>query len=391
MNRLRILRIAVAAVCFVLLAFMLLDWGTGAVPVEGASAGGDAAAALRRAARPLVRVQLIPAVLSLCVAALLLVGALTLLFGRIYCSALCPLGVLQDGVSRLSSRRSTGAALRFGFRQPIAWLRYGVLALTALLIAAGVGAGVSLVDPYSIFGRMIHDGLRPLVQGCNNFLAMVAGDSFGREPVTVSWLSAVVAMATVAIIGVLAWRGGRSYCNSFCPVGTLLGEVSRAAKYKIRLDAEKCVGCGLCERACKGSCIDVASHGVDVSRCVVCFDCIDVCPHGAIAFACGGGKESVREGDGKGADMSRRRFLTSLTAAAVAVPAAEAQRRREGAAAAVRGNGARGGSGEWLPVAPPARAGPSVCTPSAPPAICASASAPRMCCNLPLRSTACGV
>lgn len=321
-NLLRILRMSAAAVVLALMAVLFADWG-----------GDTSMGTLRGAAAPLARWQVVPAVMAVSVGTLAALLLLTLLFGRLYCSVLCPLGVMQDGVNVAAKLSSKRAATRFSYCRPRRWMRYGVLALTALLIAAGVGGAVALLDPYSIFGRIIYDGLRPLVQGCNNFLALVAGDDFARQGITVSWLSAGLAVVMLAVTGISAWRGGRSYCNSFCPVGTLLGEVSRASLLRVRIDADRCVSCGLCERKCKSSCIDAASHRVDPTRCVVCFDCIDACPHGAISFgpSWGGEKNAAGVKPAKGVtkegavDESRKRFLTTVAAAAAAVPAAKAQ------------------------------------------------------------------
>lgn len=272
-NLFRILRMSAAAAVFALLAVLFVDWG-----------GDTSMSPLRGIASPLARWQVVPAVMAVSVVPLVALAALTLLFGRIYCSVLCPLGVLQDGVNVAAKVASKRAAMRFSYRKPRRWMRYGVLALTVILIAAGVGAAVALVDPYGIFGRIIYDGLRPLAQGCNNFLAAVAGDSFARETVSVSWVSAAIALIMLVIVVISAWRGGRAYCNSFCPVGTLLGEVSRASLLRMRIDTDRCVSCGVCARKCKGSCIDPKSHTIDVTRCVVCFDCLDACPHGAISY-----------------------------------------------------------------------------------------------------------
>ena len=331
-NILRIFRIAAALLCVVLLALTFVDWGNGTATID----------ALRSAGAALARWQFLPAVLSVSAMSVCLLLLLTLAFGRIYCSTLCPLGTVQDGINAVHNLRTKGARTRFTYRKPNRWLRYGVLALTAVCVATGVGFVVALVDPYSIFGRLMHEGLRPLVQGANNVLAVFFGDSFGREVVSVSWLSAVVALLTIAIIGLLAWLGGRRYCNSFCPVGTLLGEVSRASLLKIQIDTSKCIDCGLCGRKCKAECIDTANHRVDATRCVVCFDCIDACSQGSISYT----MKSTPAPE-KPADTSRRNFIATVAAVA-AIPVANAQQRAEQAA-----QGGHKGKKGPRPVAPP--------------------------------------
>lgn len=333
-NILRILRVAVALLCFALLALTFVDWGNGTATVD----------TLRKAGVALARWQFVSALLSVSAISVCLLLVMTLAFGRIYCSTLCPLGTVQDGVNAVRNYRDKKARTRFSYRKPNRWLRYGVLALTAVCVAVGVGFVVSLVDPYSIFGRVMHEGLRPLVQGANNFLAAFFGDSFGREVISVSWLSALVALVTIGVTGLLAWIGGRRYCNSFCPVGTLLGEVSRASLFKIQIDTSKCIDCSLCGRKCKGECIDTANHRIDPTRCVVCFDCIDACSQGAISFTMR--SKTSKE---KPADNSRREFLATVAAVAT-IPVAEAQQRHQRMERAMQGGGKHSGP---RPVAPP--------------------------------------
>ena len=94
----------------------------------------------------------------------------------------------------------------------------------------------------------------------------------------------VVAIVTLIVIFVLAWKGGRTYCNTICPVGTILGFFSKFSLFKIRFQNDKCNQCGLCERNCKASCIDVKSRMIDHSRCVSCFNCINKCKKDAIKY-----------------------------------------------------------------------------------------------------------
>ena len=83
---------------------------------------------------------------------------------------------------------------------------------------------------------------------------------------------------------VLAGRNGRTYCNTICPVGTVLGFLSRYSLFRITIDSEKCNQCSLCSRNCKAACINFKEHQIDASRCVVCMNCIEKCKHGAISY-----------------------------------------------------------------------------------------------------------
>ena len=209
------------------------------------------------------KLQFLPAVMALNVLVIVLVLVLTLLFGRIYCSTICPLGVFQDGISRV---RVTLGRLRknrkpFHFRKEHKWLRYGIWVLFVAALAAGVQSFVAILAPYSAYGR--------IVAGIVHFKAGAV---------------LIVAAATLLVVGLLAFFTGREYCNSICPVGTTLSFFSRFALFRPVIDADKCKNCKLCEVNCKASCIDVANHKIDYSRCVVCFDCIGNCKFDALKY-----------------------------------------------------------------------------------------------------------
>ncbi len=276
----------------------------------------------------MARIQFLPAVLALNFGVMALLVLLTLLFGRIYCSVICPLGVFQDIVSWISGRRKK-MRYRFSYSKELKWLRYGVLVLFVALMVAGFGSIAALVAPYSAYGRIVNNLFSPVYQLGNNLLAMIAErlDSYAFYETEV-WLRSVptfvIAVVTFVVIVVLAWRGGRTYCNTICPVGSVLGLLSRLSLFKPVIDTTKCNGCGLCARGCKSSCINPKEHKIDYSRCVACMDCIENCRQGAISYKlrCG----AVGKG-GKTAepDNSKRKFfaVSALFATTVVVKAQE--------------------------------------------------------------------
>ena len=245
------------------------------------------------------KIQFLPALSALNFIALAVLIIITFLFGRIYCSVICPLGITQDVISWLSGRRKK-KRYRFSFSPEKKILRYTFLSITiiGIIIAAVAHTGiiVSLIDPYAIYGRFATGILNPLYKLGNNLLAYFAerADSYAFYSTDV-WLksisSLVISIVMMIIIVVLAWRSGRSYCNNVCPVGTLLGFISRYSLFKINIDKSKCNACGLCSRKCKSSCINGNEHKVDYSRCVACMDCIDTCKHGAISYQFAYGKK----------------------------------------------------------------------------------------------------
>ena len=233
------------------------------------------------------KVQLLEAVLAVNVVVIVALVVLTLVFGRIYCSVICPLGILQDIFGKLGMKAKKN---RYSYSKAKTWLRYGVLVLGIGCWALGVGAVVQLLAPYSAFGRIATSLLQPLWKMGNNVLASIAEhyDSYafyhvetGVPNMTVVTLIAVV---TLVVLAILAWRNGRTYCNTICPVGTALSLLSRFSLLKIHFDESKCKSCSLCTKNCKASCIDYKTHTVDASRCVVCGDCLESCKFGALHY-----------------------------------------------------------------------------------------------------------
>lgn len=314
---LRKIRIIAAAFCFVLITLLFLDF-TGTIH---ACFGW------------LAKIQFWPALLALNAGVVAGLVILTLLLGRIYCSVICPLGVMQDVVSWVAGRRKKN---RFGYSPALTGLRYGVLAVFIVAFLAGVGSLVALISPYSAYGRIASNLFAPIYQGGNNLLAYLAerADSYAFYTVDV-WVRSLstlaIASLTLVVLAVLAWRGGRTYCNTICPVGTILGFIARFSLLKPRIDTDKCNGCGLCARRCKASCIDPKTHTIDYSRCVTCMDCVENCRQGAISYARASKSSTPSEGkdaSGKGAtDTSRRRAL-SATALVALSSALHAQRKK---------------------------------------------------------------
>ena len=275
----------------------------------------------------MAKIQFLPAILALNLGVVLFLVILTLVFGRIYCSVICPLGVFQDIVSWISSKRKKKKA-RFSYSPAKTWLRYGVLAVFLVALVVGIGSVVALLAPYSSYGRIANNLFAPIYGWGNNLLAYFAerADSYAFYETSV-WLKSLptflIALATFIILIVLAWRNGRTYCNTICPVGTVLGLLSRYSLFRPVIDTDKCRNCSLCARKCKAACIDYKNHRIDYSRCVACMDCIDVCREGAIRYQYRFKKpkgDATAPDNTQPQDNARRSFLTAtalLTSTAI--------------------------------------------------------------------------
>jgi polyferredoxin len=270
---LRTIRRIIAAIVFVLITLLFLDF-TGI---------------FHKWFGLLAKIQLIPAILAVNVAVIIALAVLTLLFGRVYCSVVCPFGIFQDGVSHVSGRRK-GKKNRFRYSKAKTWLRYSILALFIVAIVAGISVVVSLLDPYAAYGRIASNLFAPLYRLGNNLLALGAErvDSYAFYATDVwikGWLTFGIAVVALGVVGILAWRNGRTYCNTICPMGTALGFLSRFSIFRLTFNTDKCTQCKACERGCKASCINIADMSIDRNRCVTCFNCIEKCKFGAMKYA----------------------------------------------------------------------------------------------------------
>ena len=324
---LRRIRTILALVVFVLITLLFLD-------VTGT---------LHKYFGWLASIQFWPALLALHVGVVAMLVVFTLVFGRIYCSVICSLGVMQDIISRLHGIRKKN---RFTYSKEKRWLRYGVLVVFVASALAGVNAVVSLLAPYSSYGRIASSLMKPVYETGNNVLAAIAErfDSYAFYSVDV-WMKSlptlIIASVTLVVIAVLAWRGGRTYCNTVCPVGTILSFLARFSWMKVRIDGSKCVNCGLCTKNCKASAIDFKNHKIDYSRCVVCGDCIDKCNKGAISLSHSlprrdeqrQASQSSPTGGVEGA--GRRSFLLGLAVASTAAALAQEKKKVDGGLAAI--------------------------------------------------------
>lgn len=293
----------------------------------------------------MAKIQFLPAVLALNVGIIVLLILLTLVFGRVYCSVICPMGVFQDVISWLSGQRKK-KKYRFSYSPAKNILRYTVLTLFVIAVIAGIGSFVALLAPYSSYGRIANNLFAPIYQWGNNVFAYFAerAESYAFYETSV-WMKSlptfIIAVVTFIAIVVLAWRNGRTYCNTICPVGTVLGFLSRFALFRISIDTEKCNACGLCSRKCKAACIDGKRHTVDYSRCVACMDCLDTCKHGAISYRWfkqetqTKNAEQTRSVDKEQINEARRSFLTATAILATATTLKAQEKKVDGGLAAI--------------------------------------------------------
>lgn len=250
------------------------------------------------------KVQLLPAMMALNVVVVVAILLVTLVIGRFYCAVVCPMGIFQD-LFVWAHKLVFGKKRPYRYRKPANWLRYTVLALFVLAMLVGMNSIAVLIAPYSAYARMV-TGLHA------------------------SGLAQWVAIATLAVIGLMSFTMGRLWCNTICPVGSLLGLLAKHRLFGIRIDAAKCVGCRKCEHGCKAMCIDIDNKTVDHSRCVDCWNCLAQCPTGAISL---GGKQPAEST--KPVDDSRRKFVAGTVAVGAAMAVQAQEQKLDGGLAAL--------------------------------------------------------
>jgi ferredoxin len=214
------------------------------------------------------------------------------------------------------------------------------MVLFIICAVLGINTVVGLLAPYSAYGRMVTSLGQPVWIWGNNLLASWAEacDSYmfsSHELWLRSLPTLVVGVVTLLAVGITAWCSGRGYCNTVCPVGTLLGYLSKWAIFRPVIDTSKCNSCGLCARNCKSHCINSKEHSVDMTRCVACFDCISRCSQGAISYRPVWKKPSAEHKSETVDNEGRRSFLTITGLAATSIAANAVQKKVDGGLAVI--------------------------------------------------------
>ncbi|MBN2166369.1 MAG: 4Fe-4S dicluster domain-containing protein [Marinilabiliaceae bacterium] len=237
-------------------------------------------------------IQFIPSLLKAVTAASLVsVGfvfilLLTLLFGRVYCSVICPLGIIQD-LSSFIYKKLTKKKQFYKFNKGYPTIKYVIFIIVVITMIFGFPLLTTLLDPYSIAGRFFAYLFKPVVVFTNNVIASIANQFEWYSIYKIKYLAPSVFIVLVNVllfmaISYFAFTRGRLFCNTICPVGTLLALIAKKSVYRINISSDKCTRCMKCASVCKSECIDIKNQSIDTERCVSCFNCLTVCSDDAI-------------------------------------------------------------------------------------------------------------
>jgi MauM/NapG family ferredoxin protein len=247
----------------------------------------------------------------------LLTIGLTLVLGRAWCSWVCPLGTLLEWTSLRRFRNAVG--------HPSQWRQTKYLTLLAVVLGALLGTlSLLILDPINILFRTLtsgfipgvnwlvtrtethlysYDSLRGFLEGFDNFIRGTLLPA--AEPY---FIPSLVLIAV--FIGLLALNAVRPrfWCRYVCPLGGLLGLVSRFSLLRRTVDQDKCNSCRRCARECPVNAIDSEkAYASDPAECILCLECVEACPTYAIAV-CPQTQPAKPELEG----LPRRQVLGSL-------------------------------------------------------------------------------
>ena len=198
---------------------------------------------------------------------------LTVLFGRIYCSTICPLGIIQEFISILFFDKK-----RKNKYIPNYPIKYFILAISLGILLGGSAIFIRYIEPYTYFGSAFTFSI------------------FG-----------IIALLGIII---LTFFKNRFFCTNLCPAGTMLGLISKFSRNKIYIEKDKCISCGNCEKKCPAGCIDSKNKTVNNETCIKCLKCIEICPKGVIKYG-KAPKEQIKF------SIQRRKIIISTAVLAV--------------------------------------------------------------------------
>jgi polyferredoxin len=255
----------------------------------------------------------------------LLIIGVTLLFGRVFCNWICPYGSLHQFVGWLFNTRSGKERITSNEYRNFYWVKYAILAVMLIMAAFG-SLQIGLLDPiclmYRTFATVIAPATDMALSEASQAATVAGFDSnfidnlkfapgVGSRVFMGSFWIGVMIFVLVGMNVIIP----RFFCRVLCPLGALLGVLSRFSLFRINRDVHKCTDCNLCLTRCEGAADPMGQ--VRLSECFSCMNCIDDCPEDALSF-------TMFNLDTKqvvpGPDLGRRKLVFSSIAGVLAFP-----------------------------------------------------------------------
>jgi len=252
----------------------------------------------------------------------LIIIVATIFMGRLFCGWLCPLGALNQFVSWTNPRE--GLSRRIARCKPGGHQKVKYVFLAFFLGAALFGVlQVGLLDPICFLIRSLGLSILPAIDGAVRTLLDLAPadseaartghrllDDYFLGPRAMRFHAGWIVGLLFLIVLYLNRVKPRFFCRVLCPLGALLGILSRFSLLTLRKDGALCNDCGICTASCQGGASPEGGSDWRTAECVMCFNCTAGCPQDALGF---GFFAQVGERDGRTA-LSRRGFIASALA-----------------------------------------------------------------------------
>ena len=249
----------------------------------------------------------------------------TTFLGRIFCGFICPLGTIHHVASWIRPALKGERMVRANQKSPSQRVKYFLL--ITLLLGAIIGLNsAGLMDPISLLFRSVALAVLPgLGVGIKEFFDWMANSDikilnllshggevlvspvfgYGYQSYQTAWFIGLIFLVTLFLNRIRP----RFWCRVLCPLGALLGIFSRMSILRLVKDHEKCTNCALCARSCQGAASPLPGQNWDNAECLLCFNCFDSCPEGALEF-----RFRWSPTLNKAPDMGRRAVLGALVA-----------------------------------------------------------------------------
>lgn len=233
--------------------------------------------------------------------------ALTLIFGRFFCGWICPMGTMHHFFGWVGKLRRIPDRVHLNRPRNAYRIKYYIL-IALLLMALFGSTQIGLLDPIAFSWRAFSTVVVPGVD--NAFDGIYQGERHFH-------FSTFIAALFVAALSLNIFVP-RLYCRMLCPLGALLGVLSRFSLFRLQRNPALCKNCNVCGADCQGAAEPFAT--MRASECMLCLNCVSKCPRGSITYGFLPSPDVVTDN----LDLGRRRTVTAVLSGLFAVPFARA-------------------------------------------------------------------
>lgn len=227
-----------------------------------------------------------------------------LCLGRTICGWLCPMGLVQELLHKIPTPKIKKSRVT----RALSWLKYVILVVFAGAVPLWYGLRHGMPVPgfckYICPAGTFEGAIGLLSNPGNSSLFSMLGIYFTRK---------FVILMIICAACIFCYR---SFCRFLCPLGAIYGMFNKLALVGVKVDEDRCNGCGACVRTCKMDIRHVGDH-----ECIGCAGCMKVCAQSALSLKAGsytilapqkGCAEDTPESAGKRESRGRAAWIAAL-------------------------------------------------------------------------------